>query len=173
MRPGGPAKAVSPAAQSGSWPVFLHPRLANTRALERFRNQVSFLRCRQGCMDRCRHDLGLSGAVDLEEKPSNNERGSNDRQRRRRHISPQWRLTGFRPQVAFQQFVDSNWEAVAAIYEDRHLLWGVAPGARIVKRSVAVRRAKVRHCLLNFCGPLSPTPFIAWSHSHSCSQPLL
>ena len=62
--------------------------------------------------------------------------------------------------MAFQQFVDSNWEAVAAIYEDRHLLWGVAPGARIVKRSLSVRRAKVSHVAFGTSKYLTPLPFI-------------
>ena len=76
----------------------------------------------------------------------NGEHGSKNRQSCRRPASQQRRLIlGVLTQVAFQQFVDRNWEAVAAMYEDRHLLWGLALGARIVKRSVSVRRAKVRN----------------------------
>ena len=37
---GGPARAAGGGLAPGAWPTYLHPRLANTRALERFRNQV-------------------------------------------------------------------------------------------------------------------------------------
>ncbi len=40
---GGPARAAGGGLAPGAWPTYLHPRLANTRALERFRNQVPWL----------------------------------------------------------------------------------------------------------------------------------
>ena len=39
-RAGGPARAASGGLVQGAWPTYLHPRLASTRALERFRNQA-------------------------------------------------------------------------------------------------------------------------------------
>lgn len=46
-------------------------------------------------------------------------------------------------QVAFQRFLDRNWDGVAAIYEDKHRLWGCAFGGRLVRRDIPARRAKV------------------------------
>ncbi len=46
-------------------------------------------------------------------------------------------------QVAFQQFLDQNWGEIAAIYEDKHLLWGCGIDAQLVRRSIPMRRAKV------------------------------
>ena len=40
QRVGGPARAASGGLAQGAWPTYLHPRLASTRALERFRNQA-------------------------------------------------------------------------------------------------------------------------------------
>ncbi len=56
-------------------------------------------------------------------------------------------------QVGFQKFLERNWLAIVAIYEDQHLLWGFTQGGRIVRRPVSMRRAKVRRLL-----PLCPCP---------------
>ncbi|KAK9815661.1 hypothetical protein WJX72_007540 [[Myrmecia] bisecta] len=80
---GGPAAVTRDALLEGSWPTFLHPRLASTRNLERFRNQV-----------------------------------------------------------ALHAWMQRNYQSVVAMYEDRHALWGLAPGGNLVQRSISARRAK-------------------------------
>eukprot|EP00884_Botryococcus_braunii_P000022 jgi/Botrbrau1/1001/Bobra.114_1s0039.1 len=79
---GGPARAARRTLEPGSWPTYLHHRLTNTRALERFRNQV-----------------------------------------------------------ALTNWMEGRWGSVAAIYEDRHEVWGIGPGGQILRRSLPGRRA--------------------------------
>ena len=37
---------------------------------------------------------------------------------------------------------DRNWDAIVAIYEDKHMLWG-SSGGRLVQRWIPMRRAEV------------------------------
>ena len=46
-------------------------------------------------------------------------------------------------QVAFHQFMDRNWGDIAAVYEDKHILWGCGGGGKLVRRSIPMRRARV------------------------------
>lgn len=47
-------------------------------------------------------------------------------------------------QVAFHRFLDQNWGDIAAMYEDKHLLWGCGSEGQLVRRPIPMRRAKVR-----------------------------
>jgi len=47
-------------------------------------------------------------------------------------------------QVAMQRWREHALDSVAAMYEDRFDLWGLAPGGRLLRRSVPARRARVR-----------------------------
>jgi hypothetical protein len=43
-----------------------------------------------------------------------------------------------------QRWRERALDSVAAMYEDRYDLWGLAPGGRLLRRSVPARRARVR-----------------------------
>ncbi len=43
-----------------------------------------------------------------------------------------------------QRWREHALDSVAAMYEDRFDLWGLAPGGRLLRRSVPARRARVR-----------------------------
>jgi hypothetical protein len=46
-------------------------------------------------------------------------------------------------QVALNNWWEGRWGSVAAIYEDRHEVWGIGPGGQILRRSLPGRRAAV------------------------------
>ena len=49
-------------------------------------------------------------------------------------------------QVALQRLMAQAYHSVAAMYEDRHFLWGLAGNEQLLQRSVPARRAKVHPC---------------------------
>ncbi len=49
-------------------------------------------------------------------------------------------------QVALQRLMAQAYHSVAAMYEDRHFLWGLAGHEQLLQRSVPARRAKVHLC---------------------------
>ena len=52
-------------------------------------------------------------------------------------------LERFRNQVAMQRWMDINFGSVAAMYEDRHQLWGFNHKGRLLQRTLPARRAQV------------------------------
>lgn len=52
-------------------------------------------------------------------------------------------LERFRNQVAMQRWMDANFGSVAAMYEDRHQLWGFNHKGRLLQRTLPARRAQV------------------------------
>ena len=61
-------------------------------------------------------------------------------------------LERFRNQVAMQRWMDANFGSVAAMYEDRHQLWGFNHKGRLLQRTLPARRAQV------LIGPFSSMP---------------
>ena len=55
-------------------------------------------------------------------------------------------------QVALQRLMAQAYHSVAAMYEDRHFLWGLAGNEQLLQRSMPARRAKVH------LQPASPGP---------------
>ena len=47
-------------------------------------------------------------------------------------------------QVAMQRWMEANFGSVAAMYEDRHQLWGFNHKGRLLQRSLPARRSQVR-----------------------------
>ena len=49
-------------------------------------------------------------------------------------------------QVVMQHWMEANFGSVAAMYEDRHQLWGFNHKGRLLQRSLPARTAQVRMC---------------------------
>ena len=45
--------------------------------------------------------------------------------------------------MAMQRWLDANFGSVAAMYEDRHQLWGFNHKGRLLQRTLPARRAQV------------------------------
>ena len=50
--------------------------------------------------------------------------------------------------MAMQRWMDANFGSVAAMYEDRHQLWGFNHKGRLLQRTLPARRAQVPTDLL-------------------------
>ena len=53
-----------------------------------------------------------------------------------------------------QRWMEANFGSVAAMYEDRHQLWGFNHKGRLLQRSLPARRSQVRPPFPNFIGSL-------------------
>ena len=110
-----------------AWPTYLNPRLLSTRALDRFRNQVSphmsAVRVPTKPSD------GLSVTCCVRAEPHSR------------------RICGDLPkdamQIAFEQWVRQGYWSVAAIFEDRHDVITLGPGGQLLRKSVPVKRTQV------------------------------